>query len=230
METPRSDNTHTNATSRTASFGSGHEPLDYLNLPVREVSDGADLREYTTETREGEIIKPVKSNVTGKLEDWKLVTFTIDDPENPKNWSKLYKWYCTMVVAFTCFVVAFASSVITAHIEGPMEDFGVSREASLVVVTVFVVGFGVGKSARRFPLLIIVVLTLSRPHVLCSYVRNARTSANICCHPLDCRCLHHSMCRRQEYWNPNRVPFDRRYRFQCTYDFGRWYSRRFVEE
>ncbi|KAJ6070370.1 hypothetical protein N7467_011689 [Penicillium canescens] len=144
METPRSDNTHTNATSRTASFGSGHEPLDYLNLPVREVSDGADLREYTTETREGEIIKPVKSNVTGKLEDWKLVTFTIDDPENPKNWSKLYKWYCTMVVAFTCFVVAFASSVITAHLEGPMEDFDVSREASLVVVTVFVVGFGVG--------------------------------------------------------------------------------------
>jgi hypothetical protein len=145
METPRSEHTHTNATSRTASIGSGHEQLDYLNLPVREVSDGADLREYTTETRQGEIIKPVKSNATGKLEDWKLVTFTIDDPENPKNWSKLYKWYCTMVVAFTCFVVAFASSVITADLEGPMEDFNVSREVSLVVVTVFVIGFGVGK-------------------------------------------------------------------------------------
>lgn len=146
METPHSDHTQTVSTSRTASVGSGPGQIDYVDLPVRELNDGADLREYTTETRNGEIIKPMKSNATGRMEDWKLVTFTIDDPENPKNWSKAYKWYCTMVVAFTCFVVAFASSVITADLEGPMESFGVAREVSLVVVTVFVVGFGVGKS------------------------------------------------------------------------------------
>lgn len=147
METPRSDQTHTNETSRTASLETlpPPEPSDYLDLPVRELNDGADLTEYITETRRGEIIKPVKSNITGQMEDWKLVTFTIDDPENPKNWSKAYKWYCTMVVAFTCFVVAFASSVITADLEGPMEAFGVAREVSFVVVTVFVIGFGVGE-------------------------------------------------------------------------------------
>ena len=145
MDTPRSDQTHTNLTSRTASLGSTGERMDYLDLPVREVNDGADLREYTTETPAGEIIKPVKSNVTGQMEDWKLVTFTIDDPENPKNWSKAYKWYCTMVVAFTCFVVAFCSSVITADLTGPMAAFDVSREVSFVVVSVFVIGFGVGK-------------------------------------------------------------------------------------
>lgn len=128
-------------------MGSGPGQTDYLDLPVRELTDGADLREYTTETRAGEIIKPVKSNVTGKLEDWKLVTFTIDDPENPKNWSKAYKWYCTMVVAWTCFVVAFCSSVITANLEGPMKDFNVSREVSFVVIAVFVIGFGVGTSS-----------------------------------------------------------------------------------
>jgi hypothetical protein len=153
METPRSEQTHTNATSPTASIESGHESLDYLNLPFREVTDGADLGEYATETRTGEIIKPVKSNATGKMEDWKLVTFTINDPENPKNWSKAYKWYCTMVVAFTCFVVAFASSVITADLEGPMKDFGVSREVSLVVVTVFVIGFGVGTFLKNWILM-----------------------------------------------------------------------------
>lgn len=120
--------------------------MSYIDLPVREVTDGADLREYTTETRDGAIIKPVKSNATGKMEDWKLVTFTVDDPENPKNWSKAFKWYCTMVVAFTCFVVALCSSIITASLEGPMESFGVSEEVSLVVVTVFVIGFGVGES------------------------------------------------------------------------------------
>lgn len=147
METPRSDQTHTNGTSTTASIGSNNyeQPNDYLDLPVREVNDTADLREYTTETRTGEIIKPVKSNATGKIEDWKMVTFTIDDPENPKNWSKAYKWYCTMVVAFTCFVVAFCSSVITADVEGPIEEFGIGREVSLLVITVFVIGFGLGK-------------------------------------------------------------------------------------
>lgn len=147
METPRSDQTHTNETSTTASIGSNNyeQPNDYLDLPVREVNDNADLREYTTETRTGEIIKPVKSNATGKIEDWKMVTFTIDDPENPKNWSKAYKWYCTMVVAFTCFVVAFCSSVITADVEGPIEEFGIGREVSLLVITVFVIGFGIGK-------------------------------------------------------------------------------------
>lgn len=147
METPRSDQTHTNGTSTTASIETHNyeQPNDYLDLPVREVTDTADLREYTTETRTGEIIKPVKSNATGKIEDWKMVTFTINDPENPKNWSKAYKWYCTMVVAFTCFVVAFCSSVITADVEGPIEEFGIGREVSLLVITVFVIGFGLGK-------------------------------------------------------------------------------------
>jgi hypothetical protein len=76
--------------------------------------------------------------------DYKLVSFAEGDPANPKNWSKAYKWYCTMVVAITCFVVAFASSVITADIGGVMRDFNVSEEAALVSITVFVVGFGVG--------------------------------------------------------------------------------------
>ncbi|PWY66643.1 MFS general substrate transporter [Aspergillus eucalypticola CBS 122712] len=120
---------------------------DPLDLPYRQVTENANMEEYTTETTTGEIIKPVRSAATGKTEDWKLVTFSIDDPENPKNWSKAFKWYCTMVVSFTCFVVAFASSVITADIEGPAEQFGVSREVSLVVVTVFVIGFGVGPMA-----------------------------------------------------------------------------------
>ncbi|KAJ5804140.1 uncharacterized protein N7518_000443 [Penicillium psychrosexuale] len=152
MEAPRSAETHTDGTPveaiRTVSLGAQNNnaavPDDYLDLPVREVTDDADLREYITETQTGEIIRPIKSNVTGKFEDWKMVTFTIDDPDNPKNWSKAYKWYCTMVVAFTCFVVAFCSSVITADIEGPMESFHVSREVSLLIVTVFVIGFGVG--------------------------------------------------------------------------------------
>ncbi|OGM49445.1 MFS multidrug transporter [Aspergillus bombycis] len=142
---PDNQSGHSFDATRTLS-GSGQD-TDYLDLPVRQVTRDANLEEYTTETAAGQIVKPVRSAASGKMEDWKLVTFTIDDPENPKNWSKAFKWYCTMVVAFTCFVVAFASSVITADIEGPAEEFGVSREVSLVVVTVFVIGFGVGPMA-----------------------------------------------------------------------------------
>ncbi|KAK3309750.1 major facilitator superfamily domain-containing protein [Chaetomium strumarium] len=77
-------------------------------------------------------------------QSYKLVTFAEGDPENPKNWSKAFKWYITMIVAATCFVVAFCSSVITSDIEGVSREFNVSHEAALVTITVFVVGFGVG--------------------------------------------------------------------------------------
>ena len=136
----------TRTASRASTYGQFDPSIDPTDLPYRQVTNDADLEEYIRETVTGEIVRPVKSSATGKIEDYKLVTFTIDDPENPKNWSKAMKWYCTMVVAFTCFVVAFASSVITADIEGPSKTFGVSREVSLLAVTVFVVGFGVGKT------------------------------------------------------------------------------------
>jgi len=52
-----------------------------------------------------------------------------------------------MVVAFTCFVVAFNSAVITADLEGVSETFHVSMEVSLLTITLFVIGFGVGPLA-----------------------------------------------------------------------------------
>jgi hypothetical protein len=133
-----------NIPRRTLTLGSQPGEVDPLDLPLRQINETANLEEFTTETRTGNIIKPVRSNVTGKMEDWKLVTFKIDDPENPKNWSKARKWWCTMVVAFTCFVVAFCSAVITAGLDGPTRTFHVSMEVSLLQITVFVVGFGVG--------------------------------------------------------------------------------------
>ncbi|TIA24760.1 MFS general substrate transporter [Aureobasidium pullulans] len=120
---------------------------DPLELPYRTLTENADMAEYTTETATGTITRKVTSNKTGKTEDYELVTFTPGDRENPKNWSKAYKWWCTMVVAVTCFAVAFNSAVITADMIGPQETFGVSEEVALLTITVFVVGFGVGPMA-----------------------------------------------------------------------------------
>ena len=82
-------------------------------------------------------------------QDYKLVTFAPGDPEDPKNWSKARKWYITMVVAVTCFVVAFCSSVISSDVPGVQETFGVSTTVALLPISVFVVGFGIGE----FPLI-----------------------------------------------------------------------------
>jgi len=113
-------------------------------LPSRTLAPGACLAEFTAETVDGRILREVKSHLSGKIERYELVTFTVNDPENPKNWSKGYKWYVTMVVAITCFVVAFNSAVITADIDGVARTFNVSETVALLTITVFVIGFGVG--------------------------------------------------------------------------------------
>ncbi|KAM7202672.1 Major facilitator superfamily domain containing protein [Rhypophila sp. PSN 637] len=117
--------------------------------PSTALPSGSDSGEQTDETedhhRQIRHEKQTKrSGLPDTQRDYKLVEFTEGDPENPMNWSKAYKWYCTMVVAITCFAVAFCSSVITADVGSVAKEFDVSYEAALVPITVFVVGFGVG--------------------------------------------------------------------------------------
>lgn len=125
-----------------------HFNEDLVNLPSRTLRNNASLEEYTMETVDGQILREVKSHATGQIERYELVTWKLKDPENPKNFSKAYKWYCTMVVAVTCFVVAFNSAVITADLEGVAKEFNVSMEVALLTITVFVVGFGIGRSSH----------------------------------------------------------------------------------
>jgi hypothetical protein len=67
-------------------------PIDVLDLPYDMLNDNANMEEYTEETAEGIIPKRTISRVSGRIEDYELVTFTVNDPENPKNWPKAYKW------------------------------------------------------------------------------------------------------------------------------------------
>lgn len=148
--------------------GHRERPVDgeeLVNLPSRTLSDNARLDEYTRETVGGTILKPVKSHATGEIERYELVTFKVDDPENPKNWSKKYKWWCTMVVAITCFVVAFNSAVITADFVSPAREFHVSDEVALLSITFFVMGFGIGTRPQlRSSMLAPYLRQISRPH------------------------------------------------------------------
>jgi multidrug resistance protein len=121
------------------------DEVDMVNLPHRTLTAEARMSEYTTEVAGG--LQPVQSNITGRPEQYELVTFELNDPANPKNWSKAYRWWCTLIVAVTCFAVAFDSAVITADIAAPAKEFGVSEEVSLLAITLFVLGFGVGPMA-----------------------------------------------------------------------------------
>lgn len=141
------------ARSHTAPHKEVFDPNLDVNLPYRTLSRDANFDEFRVESHTGTIQGPVApqpnapAGGAGEEKHYQLVTFTPDDPENPKNWSKAYKWYCTMVVAVTCFVVAFCSSVITADLIGPTQTFHVSLEVSFLAISVFVVGFGVGPMA-----------------------------------------------------------------------------------
>lgn len=116
---------------------------DYeVDLPTRVLSNQANIAEYLVEEPSGTI--PGRLQPDGQRR-YRLVTFQPGDPENPKNWSKAFKWYITMVVAATCFVVAFSSSVVTPDIAGVAEEFNVNQEVALLSITLFVVGFGIGE-------------------------------------------------------------------------------------
>lgn len=74
----------------------------------------------------------------------RIVQFHEKDKQDPRQFSKAKKWYITVMLGIVCFSVAFASAVITGDMTSPAETFGVSLEVSILAVTVFVIGFGVG--------------------------------------------------------------------------------------
>lgn len=88
-----------------------------------------------------------------------------------------------MVVAFTCFVVAFNSAVITGDLEGVSETFNVSMEVSLLTITMFVIGFGVGPLAfaplsemyGRKPVYIITIAVAVIFEIPCAVAQNIGT-------------------------------------------------------
>lgn len=117
-----------------------------LNIPTRILSTDANLEEYRHEVPSGIILQSHVRVVDGREEkvEYKLVAFTDGDKENPKNWSKAKKWWCTLLISAVCFTVAFCSAVVTADIEGVGRTFHVSNEVVFLTITLFVAGFGVG--------------------------------------------------------------------------------------
>ncbi|GAA5986139.1 hypothetical protein JCM10908_006426 [Rhodotorula pacifica] len=103
------------------------------------VSQGA-----VTPPSAGEKGSPAKLEGQQESDDAKLVTWLIDDPQNPRHFGHTKKWVQTLIPTSFCFIAGFASSLITGGIPEQAEYFGVSELVANLVVCVFVVGFGIG--------------------------------------------------------------------------------------
>ena len=72
------------------------------------------------------------------------IDFAPGDVENPKEWSPLRRWYITIVSVILVVNATFASSSPSGCLESISESFGVSVEATNLVITLFLLGYCFG--------------------------------------------------------------------------------------
>ncbi|KAL3440189.1 major facilitator superfamily domain-containing protein [Aspergillus insuetus] len=67
-----------------------------------------------------------------------------NDSENPQNWSTMKKFLVSCEIWLLTFAIYIGSAIYTPGIPGVSEQFGVSRVAAVLGLTVFVLGYGLG--------------------------------------------------------------------------------------
>lgn len=77
-------------------------------------------------------------------QDRYLVTWTKDDPANPKNFHPGYKGWLTVQMAMLAFVGSFGASVISPAEAILAAEFNVSKETTVLVLALFVLGYAFG--------------------------------------------------------------------------------------
>lgn len=86
-----------------------------------------------------------------------------DDPMHAQNWPLSRKLATGAMLGFTTFIAAFGSSIFSAALGSVAREFGVSREVSVLGVSLYVLGFATGPiiwapyselKGRRQPLII----------------------------------------------------------------------------
>ncbi|QRW15487.1 major facilitator superfamily transporter [Ceratobasidium sp. AG-Ba] len=104
-----------------------------------------------------------------------------DDPDNPKNWSRMFRWYLTILGGVTVLNATFASSA-PSGVEGQLiEKFHLSTIGAYVMfISLFVVGYCVGplawgplsESYGRRPIFLIGFLVYTAFQVGCALAPN----------------------------------------------------------
>ncbi|KAF7315940.1 RNA polymerase II-associated protein [Mycena indigotica] len=69
---------------------------------------------------------------------------TLDPSEDPVDWPTLKKWVAVGVISAGSFCVTFASSMASFTETGMAKDFHVSHEPTILSISLFVLGLGIG--------------------------------------------------------------------------------------
>lgn len=143
---------------RNRSITETPRPLDYNYPAIGHDTDPVFPEEYTVETSTGLVpqrtLEQMKIGTPANEADTDIekggkgptefVTFTIDDPEHPYNWSRPYRWYITLVASAVVVCVAFGSSIVTGGLGLIEEQYNVSLEVAILTCSIMVCGFAVG--------------------------------------------------------------------------------------
>lgn len=73
-----------------------------------------------------------------------LVTFDVDDPTNPKNWSRGRRWYLTVISGLIVLNATFASSSPSGIFPQLVDEFKMPEKVGILTLSLFVAGYCVG--------------------------------------------------------------------------------------
>lgn len=74
-----------------------------------------------------------------------IVEWLPDDPRNPFNWSASYKWMIVIVMGLAVGSVSLCSSMYSGAEKGLIDEFNTNEEIATLGLSVFVLGFALGK-------------------------------------------------------------------------------------
>jgi hypothetical protein len=114
--------------------------VDSASASINEDTTPKDLEKaLTLDTQHSKTNHAPATRVT-TAQDWSGP----DDPDNPQNWSLLKRCMHIFPIAFLSFAVTAGSSMITPSTPEIEEHFQVSRTASILSLSLFVLGLGLG--------------------------------------------------------------------------------------
>ncbi|GBE81643.1 MFS general substrate transporter [Sparassis latifolia] len=170
-------------------------PYETTNLTRGGFTD-----EYRTTSRTGYVqadlaLRPIPTHLSvipdalrdpekaATLRDVRLVTWLKNDPEDPRNWSKAYRWYLTAVCAMSVVAAAFGSAVVTGDFDGLEKEFHVGEVVIALSVSLMVCGFGLGPLAwsplsemlGRRPIWVIPSILYVIFNIPCAVAKNIQT-------------------------------------------------------
>ncbi|KAJ5981058.1 hypothetical protein N7481_008356 [Penicillium waksmanii] len=73
-----------------------------------------------------------------------IVSYALDDPDNPRHWPKLKKWYITCLVSMLNVFTTWCAGGISSGATGIQEEFGVSSEITTLGLSLYVLGYAIG--------------------------------------------------------------------------------------